>query len=463
MRKNIMTFLFAALVVMRFGLVLVPDAYLKTHIGQYPAADYEGPGWNVILISVDTLRADHVGCYGYGRDTTPHIDAESRNAWFFHSAVSQSAWTLPAHASMFTGLLPSELGLVFYDDEGLEKNDRVGKMDPRLSTLAKILKDYGYSTAGFHGGAWVNPVFGLNAGFDIYRWGGRYFEDNVNEALAWLEENGEKRFFLFLHGYDVHMPYNADKKFNVFYDYKGKYDPSDIKPGKTPAEPGSPEHDYILSQYDAGIRRADYHLGRLFDRLAQKDLFEKTILIITSDHGEMLNMRHGEWGHIFPLHEELIVVPLIIKVPGSGRADVHRQVPATTSLLPTVLNLLDIEHEQVDYRQSLVPAAAGKKHAFKHVFSETGKVLRNRFCRCLRTEKWKLLVYREENKGTWFELYDLENDPEEKMNLAESRPEVVRELKDALLDFTMAETLQTGRKGLDKKTLEELKSLGYIR
>ncbi|MBN1272274.1 MAG: sulfatase-like hydrolase/transferase [Candidatus Aminicenantes bacterium] len=463
MRKNIITVLFSVLVLLRFGLVIIPDAALKSLIGRNPAAGYKGPGWNVVLISIDTLRADHVKSYGYERKTSPRIDDIAKNAWVFRNAVSQSSWTLPAHASMFTGLLPSELGLVFYDNEGLEKNGRIGKMDTRLLTLAKVLRSYGYMTIGFHGGAWVNPIFGLNAGFDIYRWGGRYFEENVDAAVQWLEKNGGKKFFLFLHGYDVHMPYNADKKFNIFFKYGGNYELEKIKPGQIPAEPGSPEHDYIVSQYDAGIRRADFHLGRFFDWLDDKGLTDKTLLIITSDHGEMLNLRHKNWGHIYPLYEELIHVPLIIKVPGESRADVTLQVPAMTSLLPTLLDILEISHSKVDYRQSLVPLVRGKNRKFDHIFSETGKVLGNRFCRCVRTEKWKLHFYREDGKGTWFELYNLVSDPMEQKNLAGIYPEIVRELKNPLLDFTLAEIVRTGRKTLDKKTMEELKSLGYIR
>jgi arylsulfatase A-like enzyme len=284
--------------------------------GKSPESDLKD--YNIILISIDTLRADHLHCYGYERDTSPNIDRIASESIVFENAVSQSAWTLPAHASMLTGLLPSEHGLIFYDNEGLGNKKGFGTLDGNITTLAEILKTFAYTNVSYNGGAWIDPAFGLRQGFDIYRWGGRYFKDNVPKSISWIKANPDKKFFLFLHAFDVHAPYNASPEFNVFYQYRGSF-PAEKITFYTIESLESPEYEYIVSQYDAGIRRADHDLGPLFDLLRERELSKKTILIITSDHGEMLGER-GKWDHIYPLYEELIRVPLIIKIPGFKRA-----------------------------------------------------------------------------------------------------------------------------------------------
>ncbi|RMF19365.1 MAG: hypothetical protein D6760_13135, partial [Deltaproteobacteria bacterium] len=158
---------------------------------------------NVVLVSVDTLRADHVGAYGYERPTTPHLDRFAAASVVFERAVSQSAWTRPAHASMFTGLYPVEHGIV-----SVHPPRRLGSKVP---TLAAVLSRAGYRTAAFVGGGNLSAEFGFDSGFEVYRSPGRRFSETVPEAIAWIERDAGRPFFLFVHGLDVHRPYRADE------------------------------------------------------------------------------------------------------------------------------------------------------------------------------------------------------------------------------------------------------------
>jgi arylsulfatase A-like enzyme len=426
--------------------------------GRSPESDLKD--CNIILISIDTLRADHLHCYGYERETSPNIDRVASESIVFENAVSQSAWTLPAHASMMTGLLPSEHGLIFYDNEGLNNMKEFGTLDGNITTLAEILKTFAYTNVSYNGGAWIDPAFGLRQGFDLYRWGGRYFKYNVPKSIGWIKANPGKKFFLFLHAFDVHAPYNASPEFNVFYKYRGPSEAEEITLDMIKSLE-SPEYEYIVSQYDAGIRRADHELGQLFELLDETELSEKTILIITSDHGEMLGER-GKWDHIYPLYEELIRVPLIIKIPGFKRAAIKGQVPAMTSILPTILDILGIPFDKDVMKNSLMPLIRGRDARFDVIISETGRIKRHRLCRAIRMEKWKLVYYEEANRKPRIELIDLENDPKEQHEVSKQNPQVTKELLDRLLSFQGSRRYETIKKKIDQRTLEQLKSLGYI-
>jgi len=416
--------------------------------------------YNIILISIDTLRADHLHCYGYDRDTSPNIDRVASESIVFENAVSQSAWTLPAHASMMTGLLPSEHGLLFYDHEYLNRKKKFWTLDPKITTLAEILKTFAYTNVSFNGGAWVNPTFGLGQGFDLYRWGGHYFRSSIPKSIGWIKANPGKKFFLFLHAFDVHAPYNASPEFNVFYQYRGPSRTDKITLDSIESLE-SPEYKYIVSQYDAGIHRADHELGQLFELLDETGLSRKTILIITSDHGEMLKER-GRWGHIYPLYGELIRVPLIIKIPGFKRASVKGQVPAMISILPTVLDLLEIPFDKNIMKNSLMPLIQGRDARFDMIISETSRLKKHLLCRAIRMEKWKLIYYEEAKKRFLVDLFELENDPDELHDVSKQNPKVTEELLGKLLSFRDSRRYKAIKKKVDQRTLEQFKSLGYI-
>ncbi len=242
---------------------------------------------NVLLVSIDTCRADHLGCYGYKRPTTPNIDAVAQDGTIFKMALTPVPVTTPAHSSMFTGTYPPTHGV------RLNTYDRLADSNV---TLAKLLRDAGYQTAAFVGGFPLDSRFGLNQGFDTYD--GRFTEKNLSKraaedvsrpALAWLEDHGKQPFFLFLHYYDAHYPYEPH--------------PADTAP-------------YADDPYAGEIAYIDHCIGRVLDRLRARGLYDNTLVIITGDHGEGLG-EHGETAHGFFIYQSTLRVPLVIRAPGT--------------------------------------------------------------------------------------------------------------------------------------------------
>jgi arylsulfatase A-like enzyme len=410
------------------------------------------PDCNVILISIDTLRADHLGAYGYERDTSPNLDRFARDAVVFENAISQSAWTTPAHASMMTGLYPWEHGLVFYKNPG--------RLADEVTTLAELLGARGYRTAGFNGGGYVSDTFGLGAGFEIYE-GTRFFRHNVDASIDWLERHGDERFFLFLHAYDVHRPYIVPKPFDVFSDPEARFDMRGFcDSGQHPYE-DEEELAYIVSQYDAGIRYADYVVGEFLSHLHNEGLLDRSIVVVTSDHGDEL-FEHGACDHIKSVYEELVHVPLMIRVPGAGARRVSSPVPASVAVTPTVLELLGAETGKIGER-SVAPLLRGEPGTPEGIISETGRGGGNgtlRYWRGLRTDRWKL-VYARRGADERFELYDLRDDPLEQNDVISAKPAVFERMKAELLRPPFR-TSAPSQAHIDPETVEALRALGYV-
>ncbi|MFH1787963.1 MAG: sulfatase-like hydrolase/transferase, partial [Candidatus Altiarchaeota archaeon] len=367
--------------------------------------------------------------------------------------VAQSSWTTPSHASMMTGLTPAEHGLIYYENPG--------KLGDDIPTLAGIMRDAGYATAGFYGGAFLNPKFGLDRGFDVYQRGGKSFKENINLSITWIKENSGRKFFLFLHGFDVHRPYNLSSEENIFYDYNGTYDVSSfcLDEGNWPET--DDEEEYVISQYDTGVRHADDLLGGFIRFLEDEGLMEDTVVIITADHGKLF-FEHEWCGHVSQVYEEALHVPLIVRTPGSASKRIAGQVPASISILPTVMGLAGIDAE-VNKANSLQSFLESGHPAFEYIVSETGRGSpgnETRFKRSIRTEKWKLVYFRKENITSYF-LFDLENDPREKEDKSGEYPQVFNEMK------KLNERIKLGhapsKAELDEETIEQLKALGYLR
>ena len=278
-------------------------------------------GPNVIVITLDTTRADHLGCYGYERDTSPNLDVFAEKSLLFERAYSTSSWTLPSHASLFTGKFPRSHG-ARYDPEGplVITNAIAGPdywdqyrargiaRDER--TLALLLQADGYRTGAFVAGPWMKRVFGLDAGFDVYddsgidATNGRLAADVTSAARSWLAadpENGEP-FFLFLNYYDPHFPLQPPASFrNLFAPPGGKVE--DLS-----------EDEGIHALYDAEIRYMDQQLGVLFQSLKKDGLWDRSWVVITADHGELLG-ENEEIGHGRYLTQSELHVPLLVKAP----------------------------------------------------------------------------------------------------------------------------------------------------
>jgi arylsulfatase A-like enzyme len=298
---------------------------------------------NVILISIDTLRADHLSCYGYDRPTSPHIERMAGEGILFRNFIASSPWTLPSHASMLTGLNPSRHGAQsFVPTRGFSRT---------IDTLAERLRDQGYDTAGFVGGGFLSTVFGFEQGFDRY-WESPRKDDTdtlqvvLDIAKPWVEQRRGAPFFLFLHTYQVHVPYTPPASSLRLFDpqYRGPYqtsftsDDARLLVRTGPVEP--PIMQRLIALYDGEIRAMDAAVGDLLSFLRDTGLARNTCVFFTSDHGE----EFGEHGDILhskaKLYRELIHIPLIVWCPSlfaGGRT--VAAIASHTDIVPTILEL----------------------------------------------------------------------------------------------------------------------------
>jgi arylsulfatase A-like enzyme len=358
---------------------------------------------NIVLVSFDTLRADHVGFHGSRRPTTPNLDRLAERAAVFESAISQSAWTRPTHASMFTGLYPSEHGMI-----------AVGRnvaLDPRQPMLASVLRANGYATAAFTGGGNMSAHFGFDAGFDVYRSPGRRFEDALADVEAWLDTVGAGPFFLFVHGYDAHRPHRSTAVDREAVGVPAKPPAVRLKraclTGRSPADLAP-----YVGEYDAAIHRGDRAIGRLLESLERRGRMDDTVIVVTSDHGEEF-LEHGGCFHIRSLHREIVHVPLVYYVPGVDPRRVAPIVPASVSVAPTILDIVGVG-KRLREGPSLAPFIDGRKTpAFDYVVSETFiryRGGRHGHVRALTGERDKVIRWTLDGRD---EYYDLTRDPGE--------------------------------------------------
>ena len=398
----------------------------------------------VVLISIDTLRADHLGCYGYPRDTSPSIDSLARESVVFNHAVACTPITLPSHCSMLTGTTPPQH----------QVHDNIGyQLHSSSTTLAEILKENGFTTGAVIGAYPLDAQFGLDQGFDTY-------DDDIKQAQAgvfkfanerdaaevtelankWLKNHRKEEFLLFVHYYDPHLPYESHEEFRFRY----------VLPWPS-----------VRDQYDGEIAYTDYYVGRLIDNLKQMGLYDSTLIILTGDHGESLGERQ-ERGHGFFIYHNTIHVPLIVKLPGLSTMIRVNDVVGLIDIVPTVCSLLGIDSPAAVEGQDVLAA-----------FSQDApsEVDRSLYCESLRptiydaqplaglvTSRYKYI------ETTRPELYDLGDDPRESDNLIKQNPDVAAVLREdlmAILDQAGDQSQRT-RVQLDDESLARLGALGYV-
>ncbi len=310
-----------------------PIAWAEVY-DNHPPRSSESKRPNLVLVIIDTIRADHLSAYGYRRPTSPNLDRLASRALLFKNAFSASTWTLPSTASLMTGLYP--------DQHGARRLPDV--LSPEANTLAERLRALGYRTAAFTDGGFVDPQWGFAQGFDRYdstrgqAWSPKDVKRVVEPAARWLAENRSAPFFLFVHTYEAHQPYlNREGLADLFL-------PPGPKPRDEaywihfPARLEGKELARVVALYDGEIRRADRHLATIWRALAQKELAAKTAILVTSDHGEEL-MDHGNMEHgLGKLYDENIKVPLILKLPDGTRGTVTSPVSGV-DVVPTFLAL----------------------------------------------------------------------------------------------------------------------------
>ena len=398
---------------------------------------------NVILITIDTLRADHLGCYGYKQIKTPNIDALAADGARFERAFSVVPVTLPSHTTMLTGTYPMLSGM---HDFG------VNKLNSAQPTMASVLKQAGYATGAVVAAAVLDSRFGLNQGFDFYY---DHFEFNrLDEAnldemsrpgnvvadttLDWLEKNWQKKFFLWMHLYDPHLPYNPPEPYRT--EYAGRL-------------------------YDGGIAFADEQVGRLVRFLKEKGIYQNSIIVLAGDHGEGLG-EHGEKTHGFFIYNSTMHVPLIIRVPDAAHGKTVSDLASLVDLMPTVLDAVGVEiPAQVQGKSLLASLRAAEPETAaareRTVYGETF-LPRIHF-------NWSELRGAENAKYHFIdapkpELYDVTSDPSEKHNLLGEKKAVGEEMRAKLLalirEYSAGKELAE-KTGLDPALVERLKSLGY--
>lgn len=439
---------------------------------------------NVVLISLDTTRQDHLSCYGYGRKTTPHIDALAKDSLVFTQCVAVSNWTLPTHASMLCGLYPTSHGAhyVTADQPHVNANDHAQWMASECQTLAEILQRAGYHTAAVvANGGWLNESFQINQGFDHFDRRAaevrpptyRRADKITDEAIGHLE-GIEGPFLLLLNYMDPHMPYIPPPPYDTRFRSDSRTGSAEIKSvhfwrdvredvltNEKPLAPALKELAHDL--YDGEIAYMDEHLGRLFDWLRSRGLYDQTLVIVTADHGEAFG-EHLLMEHGLGLYEPEVAVPMIVKLPGNERRGIVEHAVQHVDILPTVLEVLDRPCPPSVQGTSMLET--GSRDAFVEEYVCAGRARRwPRFDRAQWAVYRGRLKYIEYSDGEQ-ELYDLGRDPEELENLAEVRTSDVRVLRESLRawqDRTLPVGAGDDRPATpDAEGLRMLRDLGYV-
>jgi len=417
-----------------------------------------GKGPNVIFIVVDTLRADHLSCYGYERNTTPNIDKLSQDSLFFENAISQAPWTTPSIASMFTSQFPSLLGI--------EKN--AAGIEDRFLTIAEIFKDNNYLTHGIISHAFLSSVLNFSQGFDAYD------EDNVKgenyvsspsiteKAIEFVNKNKKKRFFLFLHYFDPHFNYVLHDDYDYYPDYEGPVHSGQNIKKLLELAPDMSENDieYVKALYDSEISFTDYHIGRFLNRLEKLNLYDKSLIVFTSDHGEeFLDRRNGHIGHTKTLYQEMIHVPLMIKIPNSKESKTIGDYVGLIDLMPTMVKYSRLEMPK-NYER--LGSIINTNEVIKRMILSETKREANLESIILRG--WKLLHDRNDNE---FKVFDLKQDPLENISESIGKSERFVRMRNQLKRwnrYVKSKRTKKPKKGKDftQEQRRHLRSLGYI-
>ena len=408
-------------------------------------ASAETPSANVILVTIDTLRADRLGCYGNRSIPTPTADRLARDGVIFRRAIAQVPLTLPSHVAILTGTYPMWNGVEDLTTAGL---------GPGIPTLAEVFKRHGYLTAAFVSSFVLNSMWGLNRGFDLYddaitlegaKSAGqsgleRRAAETIDRALAWLEDHRSGRFFVWLHLYDPHAPYSPPEPF---------------------------KSRFRTHPYDGEVAYADEQLGRVIAFLDSRDLYAPSLIVLASDHGEGLG-EHGEQQHGLFIYNSTVHVPLILKPPAGfklARGSVN-QVVSTVDIAPTLTQFEQFPSRDLASFQgrSLVPLLESTSPVAPREGYSESLYPRTSFgwhsLHGIETERYHYIEAPRE------ELYDLERDPDETRNILGQKSPVGALLSENLRALAAryarpAERAEAAA-ALDVEKLRELRSLGYV-
>ena len=424
--------------------------------------------FNIVLITIDTLRADHLSCYGYHRKTSPHIDKIAKEGICFTNAISTSSWTSPSMASIMTSLYPISHGVrrgfvkagKTYEQETLSEG---------FHTLAEILKKYGYTTFGAVANILMTEELGFGQGFDYYYCEGFDEAPAINEVVFSWEDKIKKsnKLFLWLHYFDPHDTYSAKSPWINDYaaelwignTHLSKKTMKELRKLLPHFKNKRAALEYLISLYDSEINYLDYHLGNLIYRLG---LDKNSLIVITSDHGEEF-LGHGSLGHGNSLYQELINVPLIIKLPFPHSASVSsiNDTPASIiDIMPTILGVLGITPPQQIKGKNLLGKNEGPREQQRdYLFSELSQWY---VLNAILKNNWKYIY---NTCSQQEELYHITKDHKEIENLIYQEESTAHELKEELFKWasTSPRASSINKKIVPTKEIEEkLKALGYI-
>lgn len=490
---------------------------------------------NIILISIDTMRADHLGCYGYGGNTSPNIDEFSKTSVLFEKFFSHSPSTTPSHASMLSSL--------YVLSHGIRANAPGFMLSDHVRTLSEVLKEHGYKTAAFTGDAWLSQAYGFSRGFD--KWSEKY--RNIPEHLPlvkeWIKNNRENKFFLFFHFYDVHSPYLYRKELKKMYQnpgFTGEIEKLDIKVKKavknkedlekffaalSDSEKGiavlysytisllhkrlhagnvqgvirknfaifskfyreewekipdyTKQLQFLIDSYDAGIRKTDMYIGEFFKFLKKSELWDNTLIILTSDHGEEF-MENKKLGHEGNLYDTLLHVPFIIKMPDNSRGKAKRIAVFAESvdIMPTILDFLGIYPGSVSQMQgkSVLGLIENRTSVHKDMVfaSVSSRQNQSNPKAMVRNDKIKCILP-SINRFKGFRFYVIGNDSLTEQQLhnisRQEKDRLINNLKKHIARCSMLyrgtyskkrQEIGKNKKDIPQEVKKNLKSLGYI-
>ncbi|MEJ2084592.1 MAG: sulfatase [Acidobacteriota bacterium] len=417
---------------------------------------------NVLLYVIDTLRADHLGMYGYERPVSPNMDRFAAGATVFENAIAQSSWTRSSMASVFTGLWP-----IKHDTNG-----RKDKLSDEALTLAEVVNQAGMETTAIARNWNIFPAFGFSQGFDQFRALKRGNSIDVNESVQYWFENrqDDKPFFLYLHTVEPHGPYRPPEEFKrKFLPADGPRFDLDKHPGSQRTRAMSNEEkrqvaEHLINLYDGEIASNDATFGRLLQDLESRGLMDETLIVVVSDHGEEF-LEHGTWEHGKNLFAETLNVPLIIRFPEMGRGDRVTTVVQHIDIMPTILDWLGLPIPPGVEGRSLIPvvesADASSKPDTRLAFSYLE--LDGLPTQSVVDGEWKFIERIRGDKVIWSGLFNREIDPGDRENLIDDYPIRARYLS-MLLEARIQEgsLLTTSEAVIDAETESALRALGYL-
>ncbi|MBI4970709.1 MAG: sulfatase [Candidatus Omnitrophica bacterium] len=461
-------------VVLIAGIVVFNFAWKKTLQTNLNKSDAP----NVLLLTVDTMRADHLGLYGYKRNTSPTIDQFGKENVTFTSAVCQWPKTSQSFASMLTG--------TYFYQTGIPINVAT-RLPAKNLLMSEIFSNAGYKTAAFQSNANLAKYFDFDSGFDTYEelWHKQsgparemgWFRSDlvVNRTIDWIKKNRGKRFFVWTHIVDPHAPYTPPAPYNSMFVNDGLgNDYAPVPLGKISEHARLGDHndpDYYVSQYDGEIRFTDDQIGKLFQALKNFGLDKNTIVIFTSDHGESFGNHDFFFDHGKYPFEDCAHVPLIIRDPKHLSKSAIVQTPVSLiDILPTVLSLANISVTNAPFQGQNLTSGQ-----FQYQFIESGDS--EKYQRTVRDKEWKLVFAPDptDQKALGigpFALYHFTEDKKEIRNVIDKFPAEANRLKDKLVNW-LDEGLKKNRSNdrgakqfenadIDKTSLEQLKSFGYL-